>query len=70
MITEGQLPRLSGQGKARPNQIRNYEGKSISEEDLRQVQDHSPQRCGPGDLHQPQAQAASGLGLGLVCIGE
>jgi len=29
-----------------------YEGKSISEEDLRQVQDHPPQGCGARDLRE------------------
>jgi hypothetical protein len=38
-----------------------YEGKSISKEDLRQVQDHSPQRRGAGDLRELETQTAPGV---------
>ncbi len=39
----------------------NYEGASVGQTDLRQVQDRPPSRRGAGDLYQPEAQAEAGL---------
>jgi hypothetical protein len=39
----------------------NDEGTGFSQEDVRQLQDHPPQRRGARDLHEPQAQAAAGV---------
>ena len=35
------------------------ESSSIGQENVRKVQDHPPQGCGPGDLREPEAQAAA-----------
>jgi len=37
------------------------ESKTISEKDVRQVQDHQTPRRRPGDLRKPEAQAAPGI---------
>jgi hypothetical protein len=38
-----------------------YESSLIDKKNLRQVQNHPPQRQDDGDLLQPQAQAAAGV---------
>jgi hypothetical protein len=38
-----------------------YEGTSIGEAHVRKLQDRPPARRRPGDLHEPEAQAAAGL---------
>ena len=47
----------------RPGQ-RSYEGPSISQAHVREVQDHPPRRCGPRDLPEPPSQAAAGVTRG------
>jgi len=37
------------------------EGSFVGEEDLFEVQDRTPWRCGEGDLREPEAQAAAGM---------
>ncbi len=41
--------------------VQSYEGTSISKEDLRQMQDHPPQRRGARDLRQHETQTAPGI---------
>jgi hypothetical protein len=38
------------------------EGSVVSQEDLRQMQDHPSARRGARDLHESEAQAAPGVG--------
>jgi hypothetical protein len=40
-----------------------YEGKSIGQEDVRQMQAGSSLRRGARDLREPEAQAEAGLGF-------
>jgi hypothetical protein len=40
-----------------------YESSFIHKKDLRQVQNHPPQRQNDGDLLEPQAQAAARIGV-------
>jgi hypothetical protein len=47
--------------KQRASELRNYEGTSIGKENLRQVQDHPPQRRGASDLRKHKTQTAPGL---------
>jgi hypothetical protein len=39
------------------------EGSFVGEEDLFEVQDRTPWRCGEGDLREPEAQATAGMRL-------
>jgi hypothetical protein len=40
------------------------ESQSISKENVRQLQDHSPPRSGEGYLHESEAQTAARIGRG------
>jgi hypothetical protein len=44
-----------------PFSVGDYEGQSVGQEDLRQVQGGPPPRRGSRDLHEPEAQAATGV---------
>jgi translation initiation factor IF-1 len=51
----------SSGGSPRPDRGHGDEGQSIGQAHLRQVQDRSPRTGRPGDLHEHEAQAASGV---------
>ena len=49
--------------KTLKGRLQTYEGKTVREAHVREVQGYSPQRPCYGDLREPQAQAAPGLRL-------
>jgi hypothetical protein len=53
--------RVPRQVKSRSGQGEDDESRRIGQEDVPQLQDHPPQRCGARDLHRPAPQAAPGL---------
>ncbi len=49
------------------SEVRGHEGEKFGEKNVRELQDHSPQGRGAGDLYESETQTASGL---VFCSGN